>query len=275
LRIPDSRIAKAIILARGLGLRMRSDDASVALSPEQARAAAQGLKAMIPVGRPFLDYVLSGLADAGVRNVCLVIGPEHDQVRDYYTTQSRPTRVMVEFAVQHEATGTADALLAAREFAATENFLVLNADNYYPVESYRALILHGGPGLPGFDREALVREGNIDVARIQRYALLRVRDGWLEDIVEKPDAMTYASMGEHALVSMNLWSFSPVIFDACERVSSSSRGELELPEAVRIAVHQMGIGFRVFPMQAGVLDLSSRPDVASVAELLKHVEVRL
>jgi dTDP-glucose pyrophosphorylase len=275
LRIPDSRITKAIVLARGLGSRMRRDDASVALSPEQASAAERGLKAMIPVGRPFLDYVLSGLADAGVLDVCLVIGPEHDQVRRYYATQSRPTRLSVAFSVQNEAKGTADALLAAREFAATQNFLVLNADNYYPVESYRALILHGGPGLAGFDRDALVRHGNIDVARIRRYALLRVSDGWLEDIVEKPDEMTYASMGEHALVSMNLWSFSPVIFDACERVSPSARGELELPEAVRIAVRQMGIGFRVFPMHAGVLDLSSRPDVASVAEHLKHVEVRL
>ena len=102
-----------------------------------------------------------------------------------------------------------------------------------------------------------------------------MRDGWLEDIVEKPDEVTFASMGERAMVSMNLWSFSPVIFDACERVSSSSRGELELPNAVRIAVREMGIGFRVFPMYAGVLDLSSRSDVASVAEHLKHVEVRL
>lgn len=254
---------------------MRTGDASVALSAEQASAADRGLKAMMPVGRPFLDYVLSGLADAGVLDVCLVIGPEHDQVRRYYATESRPTRVRVAFSVQHAAKGTADALLAAREFAATGNFLVLNADNYYPVDSYRALILHGRPGLAGFDRDALVRHGNIDVARIRRYALLRVRDGWLEDIVEKPDEMTYASLGEHALVSMNLWSFSPVIFDACERVSSSSRGELELPEAVRIAVRQMGIGFRVFPTHAGVLDLSSRSDVASVADHLKHVEVRL
>ena len=39
---------------------------------------------MIPIGRPFLDYVLSGLADAGYRRVCLVVGPEHQAVRDYY-----------------------------------------------------------------------------------------------------------------------------------------------------------------------------------------------
>ena len=254
---------------------MRRDDASVALSPEQASVAERGVKAMMPVGRPFLDYVVSGLADAGIRHVCLVIGPEHDQVRLHYATQAAPTRVSVAFAVQNEAKGTADALLAARDFAADENFLVLNADNYYPVEAYRTLIMHGEPGLPGFDRGTLVRLGNIDVARIRRYALLRVRDGWLEDIVEKPDETTDARMGEHALVSMNLWSFSPVIFDACARVTASSRGELELPQAVRIGVRQLGFRFRVFPMHAGVLDLSSRLDVATVTEHLQDVEVRL
>jgi glucose-1-phosphate thymidylyltransferase len=268
-------VTNAIILAAGLGTRMQTDDASVPLSPDQAGAAMRGLKAMMPVGRPFLDYVLSGLADCGIRQVCLVIGPDHTDVQEYYAVRVRPTRLSVAFAIQSEARGTADAVLAARMFTANENFLVLNADNYYPLAAYRALIEYAGEGLPGFDRSALVQQGNIDVARIRRYALLRVRDGWLEDIVEKPDEMTYASMGEHALVSMNLWSFSPVIFDACEMVSSSPRGELELPEAVRIGIRQLGMRFRVFPMAAGVLDLSSRSDVASVAEHLKHVEVRL
>ena len=58
----------AVVLARGLGSRtsvhlIRELNLTVA----QARAADAGLKAMMPVnGRPFLDYVLSALADAGV-----------------------------------------------------------------------------------------------------------------------------------------------------------------------------------------------------------------
>ena len=74
-----------MILARGLGTRMRSGEADTPLDTEQSSAVSAGLKAMIPVGRPFLDYVLSALADAGFRQACLVIGPEHDVVREYYT----------------------------------------------------------------------------------------------------------------------------------------------------------------------------------------------
>ena len=64
------------MLARGLGTRMRREDPAAPLGVDQESAAGTGIKGMIPVGRPFLDYVLSSLADAGYGDICLVIGPE-------------------------------------------------------------------------------------------------------------------------------------------------------------------------------------------------------
>jgi hypothetical protein len=43
---------KAVILARGLGTRMRRSDASARLDAAQSQVADEGLKAMIPIGRP-------------------------------------------------------------------------------------------------------------------------------------------------------------------------------------------------------------------------------
>src|SRR5512147_2227689 len=123
---------KAVILARGLGTRMRRPGATT-LDAEQAAAADAGLKAMIPVGRPFLDYVLSALADAGFRRACLVVGPEHGIVEARYGGDHRPSRLDVTFAIQQEAIGTANALLAAEDFAGGDEFVSINGDNYYPV----------------------------------------------------------------------------------------------------------------------------------------------
>src|SRR6187401_3149984 len=138
---------KAAILARGLATRMRAA-AEAPLDPAQAAAAAAGLKSLMPIrGRPFLDYALSRLADAGARDVALVIGPDPDDpVRARYD-QTPPARVRVTFVVQPSPRGTADAVLACEKWAGASAFLVLNADNLYPVETLRALITLDGPGL--------------------------------------------------------------------------------------------------------------------------------
>src|ERR1051326_248996 len=129
---------RVVILARGLGTRMRRANEAATLVEEQSAIADAGVKAMIPFDRPLLDYVLSGLADAGYRHICLVIGPEHDAIRDYYENQTL-SRVRLTYAIQHQPRGTADALLAAETFAAAREFVVMNSDNYYPVEALRIL----------------------------------------------------------------------------------------------------------------------------------------
>lgn len=269
-------VTHAVVLARGLGTRMRRADAATALDPEQAAVAETGLKAMIPVGRPFLDFVISGLADAGFADVCLVIGPEHGQVRQRYGEELRPTRVRVDFAIQAEPLGTADAVLAARAVVGDADFVVLNSDNYYPVDALAALRQAGAPALLGFDREGLIRGGNIDPERIARFALLQTDvEGYLERVVEKPDEEELRRFGADAPVSMNCWCFPPEIFAACAAISPSARGELEIPHAVQYAIEELGMRFRVVPSDLPVLDLSSRGDIASVEQRLRGVEVRL
>jgi len=274
------RTTQAVILARGLGTRMRRDagqgEGDASLSPEQRAAAATGSKGMMPLGaRPFLDYVLSALADAGITDVVLVIGPEHDQLREYFDVTSPPERVRVHFAIQQEPRGTADAVLSARGVVNDAPFLVLNSDNYYPVAAYSALADLGASGLIGFEAETLVREGGIEPERVLKYALVDATDdGWLRAIREKPAADDPLALRAERWVSMNVWSFTPVIFEACARIRPSARGELEIQDAVTMAINELGERFRVLPMRAGVLDLSSRADVALVASRLAGVVPR-
>jgi dTDP-glucose pyrophosphorylase len=258
-------------MARGLGTRMRKADDAAPLNRQQAEIAEAGVKAMIPIGRPFLDYVLSGLADAGYSDVCLVIGPEHGIVRDYYR-EHLPTRLALTFAVQEKPLGTADAVLAARGQIGAEHFLVINSDNYYPVEALRGLRELGESGLALFDREWLVAESNIPEDRVLKFAVAKVGDGgFLERIYEKPLPETVREIGLPVYVSMNSWMFSPVIFQACQKVRPSARGELELTDAVQYAIDVLKERFRVLTYKSPVLDMSSRSDIALVAERLRRV----
>jgi dTDP-glucose pyrophosphorylase len=269
---------KAVVLARGKGTRMREASPDGAADAAQSRVAESGVKGMIPFRRPFLDYVLSALADAGCREACLIIGPEHDVIRDYYERASVPQRIRVAFAIQQEARGTADAVLAARKFTGGEPFLALNSDNYYPAEVLAELVALDSQGLPAFSRSALIERSNIDPGRIRSFAMLDIAEnGDLVDIVEKPDAETLARYGldskaQDVRVSMNCWPFGPSIFTACSQVQPSPRGELELPNAVRYAVRVLGERFRTIPVETGVLDLSRREDIAEVERRLAHVD---
>jgi glucose-1-phosphate thymidylyltransferase len=264
---------KAVILARGLGTRMRRGEGT-ALSGAQARMADAGVKALIPVGRPFLDYVISALADAGLDDICLVIGPEHQAIRDHYR-DACPRRVTISFAVQREPRGTADAVLAAEAFASTSPFLVLNSDNYYPVESYVVLRRLRGPGLTGFTRRGLLA-GNIPPERVSAFALLDCDEsGILRQIIEKPDTATQAALGGDALVGMNCWRFGPSIFPACRAIEPSPRDELELPSAVQYSIDALGERYTVIPFDGPVLDLSTKQDIQTVTAALAEIDVNL
>jgi glucose-1-phosphate thymidylyltransferase len=237
--------------------------------------AEAGVKGMIPVGRPFLDYAIAALADAGITEVCLVVGPEHGRLREYYSREVELTRVRVHFAIQERPLGTADAVLAAESFARGEHVLVVNSDNYYPVHTLRALRELDGAGVAAFERGALVRLGNIDAARVAMFSIIETdAEGFLRRIVEKPDPPALAAAGPEVFVGMNSWSLPPAIYEACRSIAPSARGELELPAAVQYARDRLGVRFRVLHFHEAVLDLSSRADIPSVTERLRGVEPR-
>jgi dTDP-glucose pyrophosphorylase len=263
---------KAVILARGLGTRMRRPDSHARLDSEQEAMARTGLKAMIPVGRPFLDYVLGGLADAGFQEACLVIGPEHQAVVDYYSQAAPPRRIQINFAVQQEPRGTANALLAAEEFASGDDLLCINSDNYYPVAVLQEMRIVGEPAIALFPRQSLVQKGNISEEKIRKYAICEVgEDGYLRAIIEKPSEQAWSAAKDDALISMNCWRFASPIFEVCRQTPLSPRGEYELPVTVGEAITHFGMRFLAVQCDEGVLDLSSRADIAAVAERLKSV----
>ena len=193
---------RVVVLARGLGTRMRRDEPGVRLSAAQRRVADTGLKAMVPIDRPFLDYVLTTVADAGYRHICLVIGPEHDELRRYY--------------------------------------------------------------------------GQVAAERILRFAVVEADErGCLRRVLEKPHPDVVARLPEPIGVSMNCWRFDERIFAACAAIEPSERGELEITAAVQHAIDHLGARFAAVPVRAPVFDLTTRADIAAIAEHLQHTAVRL
>ena len=265
---------KAVILAAGRGTRMQRAQESATLDASQADVASRGIKALMPVGRPFIDYVLAGLADAGYRQVCLVTGPDHQVLREY-VRQFDGGRLRIEFATQREALGTANALAAAGEYVDGDDFLMINSDNYYPLSALRGLRAVNGAAVAAF-RPAGLSRGNIAAERIRNFSILAAgADGRLERVIEKPSQECLSQHNTDILVGMNCWRFTPAIFQACQAIPRSARNEYELTDAVAYAIAELGERFEMLVVDEPVLDLSTRADVAEVSRRLASVEVRL
>jgi glucose-1-phosphate thymidylyltransferase len=247
---------------------MRRADASVTTTDEQARAAESGVKGMIPVGRPFLEYLLSSLADAGFTEVCLVTGPEHEVVRGYFDGLSTQ-RIRIVHAIQPEPRGTADAVAAAESFAGPDNFLVINSDNLYPLAALSAARQLDGPGLIAFSARTMMEQAGVPAERVAGFP--RVEAGSDGNLVR----LAPADGADQGHVSMNCWRFGPSIFPACRGIAPSPRGELELPDAVTYSMTHLGQPYQVVLSDEPVLDLSSRADIARVTRQLEGVTVRL
>ena len=261
--VSSNNINKAVILARGLGTRMRTEDASVSLDSAQEEAASAGLKTLVPIvnGKTLLDFILENLSAAGFTRICLVIGDEHEKIRSFCA--SKPYDIS--FVIQKEPLGTSDAVLSAESFAGGDLFLVVNSDNLYPVESLRRLREAGVQGFVAYDHRSMVEHSNIPEERICKFAEVAVdEDDCLLEIIEKP-----AHPREEGLVSMNAWLFSPNIFKACKAIGPSSRGEYEITSAVAYAITELGEKFHAVRSYEGVLDLSGRADVDSIVRYLE------
>jgi len=159
-----------LILAAGLGTRMRSDVVKVLHKLD---------------GRPLIDHVCRTAASLAPRNVYVVIGHQGDAVK------SAVSRVLgednVRFAVQRSQNGTGDAVNAAREFLENEDATVLVLSGDVPMirpETLSALIArHKSVG------RAACSILSVDLADPFGYGrIIRDINGNFEKIVEQKDA---------------------------------------------------------------------------------------
>lgn len=251
---------KAVVLARGLGKRMRASNENIKLKSEQAQIVNLGIKTLIPIAknRTFLDLITENLRQSGFTEICLVIGGEHNLLKDFCRKNG------LHYVIQKEPLGTADAVLSAQSFVKDDFFLSVNSDNLYPVSDLVELNKLDSAGLIAYEKQSLIKKSNIDEVKINQFAVLVFdENNHLSKIIEKPQKTE-----KNAFISMNAWKFSPRIFTACQNINPSLRGEFELSDAINFAIENFNEKFKTIYSNSGVLDLSNQSDIVKIQNFL-------
>lgn len=120
-RGPDSEVSCAIVLAGGLGTRLRP-------------AVPDLPKPMAPVeGEPFLAHLLDHWISKGIRSYVLAVGYRRDAIQAHFGDQWHGADIR--YAIESHPLGTGGALrLAARHIDPGKRFLLLNGDTFFDVD---------------------------------------------------------------------------------------------------------------------------------------------
>ena len=200
---------KGLILSGGKGTRLR---------PLTHTSAKQ----LVPVAnKPVLFYGLEAMADAGIREVGVIVAPETgDEIRETAGDGKR-FGLEITYIDQAQPLGLAHAVLTAESFLGDSPFVMYLGDNLLRngitalVDTFRsdapdALILL----TPVPDPE------NYGVAQLNA-------DGGVARLMEKPP------QPESDLALVGVYMFNPSVFEAARAIRPSGRGELEITDAIQ------------------------------------------
>jgi NDP-sugar pyrophosphorylase family protein len=81
------------------------------------------------LGKPLIYHVITTLKEAGLKDFVVVAGHRGEQIKDYLE-DGRKLGVNIDYTVQKESLGMANALETAKSLA-EDNFFVVNADDVF------------------------------------------------------------------------------------------------------------------------------------------------
>ena len=239
------KVRKAVFPAAGLGTRFLP-------------ATKASPKEMLPlVDKPLIQYSVEEAVASGVDSILIITGRDKaaienhfdisfeleqllrekrkDEMFDLVRSISDITRIT--YTRQKEALGLGHAIYQAKDFAGTDPFAVLLADDIVDAEvpalaqMMRVFEKYQAPVIATMQvaGAAISRFGVIDAEEVED-GVYRIRD-----MVEKPAFADAPS----DLAIIGRYIFTPEIFHAIERTTPGAGGEIQITDAMRILLKDM------------------------------------
>jgi glucose-1-phosphate thymidylyltransferase len=198
---------KGLILSGGKGTRLRP------LTHTRA-------KQLVPVAnKPVLFYGIEAIVAAGIREIGVVVGDTREEIQAALGDGSR-FGARITYIEQEEPRGLAHAVLISEAYLRGEPFVMYLGDNVIAdgittlVDAYRRL---------GCNSQILLAK----VPNPEQFGVAELEDGRVIRLTEKP------KHPKSDLALVGVYMFDDSIWEAVKAIRPSSRGELEITDAIQ------------------------------------------
>jgi UTP--glucose-1-phosphate uridylyltransferase len=239
-----NKIRKAVFPAAGLGTRFLP-------------ATKASPKEMLPlVDKPLIQYSVEEAVASGIDSILIITGREKASIENHFDISFELEKLLqdkgktemfeqvraisdiakISYTRQKQALGLGHAIYQAKDFAGSEPFAVLLADDVVDSETpaLRQMIdvfdKYQAPVIATLqvEGEAISRFGVIDADEVEP-GVYRIKD-----MVEKP---TFADAPSD-LAIIGRYIFTPDIFGAIEQTVPGAGGEIQITDAMRLLLRE-------------------------------------
>ena len=130
------------------------------------------------LGKPLIHHVIDTLKEAGLNDYVVVVGHQGEQIKDYLKDGSK-LGVNIEYTLQKQSLGMADALKTAEKLA-EDNFFVVNADDIFEASLIKQM------NRQFHEENAEIVLSCKPVTETWKFGIIQVEDEQVTNFVEKP-----------------------------------------------------------------------------------------
>ena len=241
---------KGVILAGGSGTRLHPLTKVVS-------------KQLLPVfDKPMIYYPLTTLILAGITRILIITRPEDLASFQRLLEDGSQWGIEITYETQSKPSGLAEAPLIAETFIGDESFCLILGDNF----------LYGsglGRNLRKYHNLAGAAIFAYQVIDPSQYGVIKLDSaGKPLEIVEKP------KNPNSNLAIPGLYFFDKNVVSICKNLTPSSRGELEITDALRVYLNQGLLQVETLPIGTAWLDMGSHKSLLEASEFVHVVQSR-